>query len=253
MQLPYANKIPWSEPIAEAPPPELRDRLARSWRYRMWNESGASSAFRALADLCERTGTPEYLLAEMRESAEDEVRHAETCRGMIARFTGEADPTPPDPFPRLPLDKYATDEERALAGVVLMSCISETVGCPFQREIADAATDPVVQAAQEIFYAEELRHGRFGWTYLAFDAKRAPDRVARFAAAIPGLIQAYARGLGDPQDRSAELEGYGILGPRRTQRIFREALHRLILPGFKEFGLDVSGVEKQYPLLPDAG
>jgi hypothetical protein len=247
------HEIPWSAPLRDPPTRRDRDQLVRAWRYRMWNESGASSAFDQLALLAGKCGAPESLVEEMRSSAEDEVRHADACRKLVSRFSGETDVEPPAPFPDLPLRRTDTDEARALEGIALMSCISETIGCAFQREIADGATDPAVHAAQEIFYTEELRHGRFGWAYLAFEAKRAPERVKALEARIPALVAAYARGLAEisegAPDRGVALEPFGILSVRHTQKLFRDALHRLVIPGFEEFGLDLDAVKRAYPVI----
>jgi hypothetical protein len=250
--------IPWNSAPGDLDP-EARERLTRGWRYRMWNESGASQAFCTLGDDCQRAGAPENLLAEMEASSEDEVRHAEACRRLVARFSGEPDPPPPAPFPRLPRPKNATPEEQALHGVVLLSCISETIGCAFQREIADVASDLAVRAAQEMFFAEELRHGRFGWAYLAFEAHRAPERVAALEQRLAGMIALYAEGITTkpvpPAEREKTAAGkstrdfaaWGILGPEHAERIFLEGLHRLVIPGFEEFGLDLSEVRSRFP------
>ncbi|HEY2517591.1 MAG TPA: ferritin-like domain-containing protein [Polyangiaceae bacterium] len=118
-----------------------------------------AASVRAFADLARRLtdfGAPEPLVAGVRASAGDEVRHARAMRRLAGRFA--ARPGKVEIRARRSPSLAALARENAVEG-----CVRETFGALVNAWQASRAQDPAVRAAMRTIARDELRHAALAW------------------------------------------------------------------------------------------
>ena len=227
---------------------QARATVGATWLERMKQEHLAVGAFSLLVhELCEDGADPAVLDLVSR-AANDEVRHAETCRRMAVLLLGpRAVPSRFRGVPRVPAHPDQTSGTRALLHAVEMCCLSETTTGVYFAEMVQRATHPVARAVLESLLEDEIDHGRAGWAYLA--SRAAEGRIAGLAEALPELVlrvftPTLGRAAGDPEPDDPAKEAFGYLGRDTGGRVLRRALFDVILPGFEHLKVDTSRVRE---------
>jgi hypothetical protein len=224
---------------------ELGERGLRtvgaSWRERMRQEHLAVGAFALLARELAEEGCEPIVLSLITRASCDEVRHAEICRRYAVALLGEDRvPVRFKGLPRVPMHTGVPSADRVLFHVVEMCCLSETLTGVYFTEMHARSSHPVARATLESLLEDEIDHGRVGWAYLAERTRE--HRTRGLAQALPAMLERTFREVlsrsGEPPD-SPELEAYGFLVPRAAAEVCRRALNDVILPGFKELGVDL--------------
>ncbi len=233
-----------SEEIALAPAELARhsreERLAigKMWAARAESELTAGVVFANIGlSLLEHGAAAEVAFLTTR-AVSDEVRHAEICRHVAARYL-DAEVAFPRPR-RVEKPPASGNDGRLVATLhlVLNSCLNESVAVVFLRSCLDQAENGLVRLALRELMGEEVDHARVGWAHLASPAVTDRERAA-VGRAVPGLIAELEKvWLANNTDEVPR--GHGTLTANETEKVVAEALADLILPGFEHCGVAVA-------------
>jgi len=213
-----------------------------TWRDRMRQAHLSVGAFALLAGQLAEQGCDPVVLSLVTRASWDAVRHAEICRRYAASLLGEDEvPARLEGSPSLPAHPGATAGDRVLFHVVELCCLGETLGAITLTEMHARATHPMARAAIESLLEGGLDHGRVGWAYLAQRTRE--HRTRGLAQALPEMLGRMCREALSPSARATDepggLEAYGFLARRTGQEVCARALRDVILPGFRELGVDL--------------
>jgi hypothetical protein len=172
----------------------------------------------------------------------DEVRHAEVCRALAAKYSADEVRWPGavaiDPAPAR--NDHAL---RTVFHVVSMCCVNESVASTFLEASLSGARSPSARAAIGELLADEVEHARAGWLFVA--KLPAAMRAAVETNLLP-LVQAVARCWWEPGPVTLP-EGapeHGIPGLRTTRESVLTAVRDIVLPGFNELGVCTRAIEE---------
>jgi ferritin-like protein len=220
----------------------VRELARRVWRYRLGSELETAQRFRALAPVLQALGVSKTVVAMADQAAADELRHASLCRELIRHFGGD-----PPPDPQISLRPIAPPglqgRESVLYELVALACVTETLSTALLGELVTRARDPVCKQVMHSILRDEVNHSRLGWAFLAEERARGTrDCVGQY------LPHMFAATLGDEffcstaaaDPRLGELAGLGSLERPERQRIVRETLAHVVLPGLERFGIETA-------------
>jgi hypothetical protein len=180
----------------------------------------------------------------------DEVRHAEVCRALASRYLGEEVPWP-GPVPVL-ADVVAGDaRERAALHAVTLGCVNETISAVFIEASHEAAVSPSARATLGVILADEVEHGRAGFSFLA--SVRGDAALMRTVEReLPAIVRRVAACWFDDSaivlpDGAPE---HGLLSNADTHRAVVTALRELVLPGLAALGLETGASAAMVPAAP---
>jgi hypothetical protein len=167
------------------------DEVTRRWLAEAWlrdglEEHASVAAFARFTMLMMSVGAPPELIAASQRASLDEVRHAEDCFALAARYGGAArGPSP--------LSMQNALNETSLAEIVALTaeegCVGETLGASLAAEQLAVATDPAVRRALARIAADEARHAELAWRFVAWAIAKGGEHVRRMAIeAIEGAI-----------------------------------------------------------------
>ncbi len=179
-------------------------------------EAASVYAFEDLARDLATHGAPELLVANARDAAWDEVRHARMTMKLAQRFGATV---------RAPVIEGANGDSRSLFDIAVENategCVRETFGALQATYQAQHAMDPAIARTMRVIAEDETRHAALAWDVAAWimprltgderarvDAARG-DAVARLEADLTTPIDAdVSRTAGVPADaQSAWLLG----------------------------------------------
>ncbi len=241
--------VPWERSTAAQLTPAQRERAARTWRTRGQAEYLAVSTFSVLSmDLC-AAGVPADFLSAVHQAAIDEVRHAELCVRLTSLYSG-APEIPPLGLSDLPDDPARPKRLQALSNALLVSCVAETYATTAVAVMRDEAVDPCVQAVLKIIYADEIRHARLGWSFLAWSLREGGAAAITAAAEmVPVAVKACANVVEAPRSLDvidAVLRGHGLMGAAEERVLFSKAVREVLAPGFVALGVPVGTIAEEY-------
>ena len=227
-----AQPLPAEDPAIDALSPEDRAILARIWAERAESELGAGAVFSAVSRGLFAEGAGREVLWLAARAVCDELRHAEICRHVAARYGGRT--------PDLAAPPAVPDPPGSAALYAVINCaVNETIGSAFLTACHDEARGALARAALRELLTDEVDHARIGWALLGSD--RLAEGTRREAMrALPELVgvarAAWVR-------RAAELPeelppGHGCLCRGDVLAVVDHALSHLVLPGFEHVGID---------------
>ena len=232
--------LPETDPVLDALDPDSRAGVAAVWAERAESELGAGAVFAAVASGLFTASMPVEIVWLASRAVCDELRHAEICRHVAARYSGVVPArrpaiAPARPAPR-PSGAPALD---AGAHAILNGAINETIGSAFLSACLEEATAPLARAALRELLTDETDHARLGWAVLAASPEGGETRrvVTRRLPEMVTLARSVWRA------RAAELpaelpRGHGCLPGPAVAELVDEALRALVLPGFAHVGID---------------
>jgi hypothetical protein len=224
---------------------EIRERLGRQWASRAQAELRVAGVFAVVSrDLLEQGADPAILQIAAR-AVSDEVRHAELCRALAARYLDRPVPWPEPGRSPIPTLARAPAPLRATLHTVAMGCVNETIASAWLEESLRSATAPGARAVIRELIADDIHHARLGWGHLASsfvgkDARRA------VGAWLPQLLE-YAA---NPWTKSAKdkiVEGvpsHGVPSAETTHEVVGTTLRTVVLPGFESLGVPVAAARE---------
>jgi hypothetical protein len=154
--------MPAHDPVIEAMEAELRRAVGETWRRRAHEELKASMSFAVLSQRLLEVGAAPEAMARVARAVSDEVRHAEACRALAARYLGD-DTAWPGP---VVIEITPPGEDRLVSAslhMVKMGCVNETIAAVFIEASLEAAVAPSARAVLGLILADEVEHGRAGW------------------------------------------------------------------------------------------
>ncbi|MBX3200261.1 MAG: ferritin-like domain-containing protein [Labilithrix sp.] len=204
----------------------VRAELAAYWLEQAAAEHASVASFNRFALQLLALGAPSEMLTATLDAARDEVRHAELCYGLAARYSGR--PVGPGKLalPTGPLDV----EPVAVALETLRDgCLGESVAAELAREASAWARDPEVATVLEGIAADEERHAELAWRAVAWlvaeHGEPVRAAVVAFAASLAGEREA-ARG----DDSVTDLATHGAPGARRQHARRSAVIREIVLP-----------------------
>jgi hypothetical protein len=191
-----------------------------------------------MGDRLATMGAQAVVVGMARDAANDELRHAELCTQLAARFGRVTPSRSGEPGEVAP--SGLTPRERVLYEVVAMSCITETLSAALLGEMHDRAVDPQVQTTVHEILRDEVQHSRLGWAHLASEHARGCGRVLGdyLPVMLAGTVTEELFRVGD--DADPDLAGYGALSREDRAHIFTATMRELVFVGLERFGIDTS-------------
>jgi len=239
-----AARLP-DDPSIDALDAPLRERLGRQWASRAQAELRVAGVFTVVShDLLEQGADPAILHIAARAVA-DEVRHADLCRALAARYLGRAVPWPEPGRSPIPTLGRAPPALRATLHTVAMGCINETLASAWLEESLRTATAPAARAVIRELIADDIHHARLGWGHLA-SSSVAKDARKVLGAWLPQLLEWAAK----PWTKTSKdkiVEGvprHGVPSAEVTQEVVGTTLRTVVLPGFESLGVPIGGARE---------
>lgn len=239
------KRIPFERFDRDAYPAAALALAHDTYRILATGEYDATDGFsRLTASLCWH-GAPFDLIAATAAVPADEIRHADTAVRMAALCGGVA----PE---EVALDVDARFSERPrelrlsltqLDEVMTRSvAIGETLAAALLSTSIDGATDPVASKVLRSLLADEIRHARLGWYYLAWRAPRwtaAEHRALGVAVAreVSRMEVRFAKGRDAPKGSRKAARALGVLDGKRQRRAICDVMEEQIVPGLDALGL----------------
>jgi hypothetical protein len=258
--------MPEQDALIDALDPALRRVVGETWRRRAHEELKAAFAFSRLTQELLEAGAPFESISRFSRGVHDEVRHAEVCRALAARYLGEEGfgersergpealarssvpivkvPSPPA-VPILASDEDGDARVRAATHAVTLGCVNETIAAVFIEASLEAATSPSARATLGVILADEVEHGRAGWIYLSSvkGDQQIADVVQREMATMVRKVSAcwFDDACITLPDGAPD---HGLPGNDETHRAVVSALRELVLPGFAQLGFDTAAARE---------
>jgi hypothetical protein len=207
-------------------------------------EREAAARFARIATRLEDTGAEPVVTRLARQAAADEVRHAERCDELVARFGGRVVAPAPIALPEI-APPGLTPRERVLFEVVAMSCITESLSTALLGNLREAADDARVREILSEILKDEVQHARLGWAHLAAERPKGP--LAFVAEALPRMLdgtvgdELFREGEPDDADVGEALRGMGALGRAERRAALVETPDEGVFAGLEARGVKAWG------------
>lgn len=200
-------------------------RIADAWVRDGLAEHASVASFSRLALELLSLGAQLDLVRAANRAADDEVRHAETCFAIAARYGRSVEAGPLGLGPSVPL---AADLEALVRSTFVEGCVGETLAAALLTERAQRTDDAMVRAALQQMAEEEAQHAELSWRIVAWACERGGDVVAASLRELLADLSSSGASLGDADDELGEVHGF--LGPQARVEIERSVLRDIILP-----------------------
>lgn len=214
----------------------MHPEVGAIWRERAQSELNAASGFAIVLTELFELGAPSAVLELASQAVNDEVRHAELCRGLAERYLGA--PVPPPVAKRVSMPRHAGAEGALVKHlhVVGLCCVNETLAAGFLEACLETTDEPDVRPLAKEHLADEVRHGRVGWAHLASVDDATRRAIGPF---VPRLVKAnVARWARRLQILPREgIPGHGVPTRERALASLDETVRAVILPGFAAVGV----------------
>ncbi len=171
----------------------------------------------------------------------EEIRHSEIYLELASSYSPKLVARPRVAPIEVPAHPGLAPELRRVLHVVGMCSINETMACAFLELCLEGARSQATRIALREVLADEIRHARIGWAYLASGgvgegSSREVERwlVPMLCAQLAGWwkqIETLPEG---------EVPTHGCPSGRAIEEAAVRSLHELVLPGFAAVGIDVT-------------
>jgi hypothetical protein len=215
-----------------------RERIGRQWASRAQAELRVAGVFSVISrDLLEQGADPAMLHIAAR-AVSDEVRHADLCRALAARYLARPVPWPAAGRSPMPSLAQAPPGLRPTLHTVAMGCVNETIASAWLEESLRHATAESARAVIRELIADDIHHARLGWGHLgsSFVGKDARETLGAW---LPQLLEYAAL----PWTRLSEdkiregLPSHGVPSEETTREVVAATLSQVVIPGFDSLGV----------------
>jgi hypothetical protein len=239
--------VPDDIPAIEGRWPPQAIALARAnWQARMAHEHESAAVFAAMLPQFMEANLPIELKSAINRMALDELFHAELC-GRVAVFLGgiatiEIDPVL-EPIPKHP---EVTRPEAALRNSLFACAMSETVSMGLLTAERERCRDPYIGEVLKQLTADEVQHGKIGWTVLAYVWPRLDEAAKQrtgeylpvaFAHIERCMLNAMPLSSRIPEHILAAAEALGVTDGAKARRMFYATMEEVVVPRLSDFGL----------------
>lgn len=216
-----------------------RSELHRYWTERANSELTTALAFEHVLDDLRALGAPRVLLDLTEAAIGEEHNHTDFCLAQARALAPEAavqlefHGTRPAEF------AGASAEENRILRPVFAGCFSETVAVHVLSASQALIQDPQVRLHNRAHMAEEVRHARLGWAYLAWPglSSRARAIISAYVPVMTDLLRELWCTTRRPDD--AVLAAHGHLSSALVDAAVERALREVITPGLAELHISV--------------
>ncbi|MEP7053081.1 MAG: hypothetical protein ABJB12_22135 [Pseudomonadota bacterium] len=234
-------RLPALDASLEALTDAERGALARHWQRRAGSEQRIGLAFKQMVPMLRAARATPVVLALLELSSADELRHAEVCVAVAARYAGtRVELAQRD---QVPLPQFRANDERLEAALLIAGtcCVNETLATVWLAQSLGASRAPLATFANRAHLRDEIDHARLGWAHLASDALDADLRAA-LADCVPRLLAANLPLWlePDPAIPLAGIAGHGQPPHAEVERAMHRAVAEILLPGFEHVGVNIA-------------
>jgi hypothetical protein len=225
----------FSDSLSDAP-----DAVFRVWRYRLRIEFEASALFDFLSEDLKRLYGPVDLGASFaKTAADDELRHAERCRQILAHAQAPLPELTPSAVDYLG-PRAASLQDRVLYTSVAIGCVTETLSTALLVEMHKRADPGLIKNTIHEILTDEVNHGRVGWAELSRQSLQRD--VSWLHSFISPMIQEALTSDVKPMLTPAtttfqDLSRWGILPRSEALAIMEDTIEQVILPGLQHYGI----------------
>jgi hypothetical protein len=210
--------------------PATRARLAQAWLADALEEHASIAAFARFTMLLLSVGAPPDFVVQSQRASIDEVRHAERCFALAARYAGS--PSAPGPLP------LCAPREGGLARLArdtfLEGCVGETVASLSVARALAGCLDAEVCAVLRGIGDDEERHAALAWRTLSWTlAEGGPSVAESLRQAWQELRDAERAApvvVADSAEDAAMLAAHGRLDRAAERRVRVDALESIVAP-----------------------
>jgi hypothetical protein len=229
--------LPPHDDTIEGLDPPTRERVGREWLRRAEVElSAATVSAQIVRGLLLDHAAPDVLELAA-QAVSDEVRHSRICHQVAERYLGRPAAAPRSRAIEEPSFGDCPPALCRLLGLVLHSCVNETLATVCLTEGLEVAVSQTARAATHELLRDDLNHARIGWAHLA---SVHVDTAAKrhIGLALPTLLRLGRDAwLAEPR-QDFDDPAHGVLGNARFPRLMTKAFDELVLPGFEYVGVD---------------
>ena len=215
--------------------PAARAVLAARWAERARHELATSLAFVEVGRALAECGAEGEQCATARFAVNEEKLHAELCALIAEHYAGTTLPAPrAEPAQPARFDG-ASPREASLLYVVMHCAIGESIASAYLGRCLETAGTELTHEALRMMLADEVRHARLGFAFLARTSAQGRELVQR---ALPSLLRAVLEFWVDERGYPDAIPaGHGCLDRRELRAAVREGLEELVLPGLELVGV----------------
>lgn len=224
---------------ARALDPGPRAIVAATSARRAQLEMKGAAAFTRVTQALFDLGADPAIIELSARAIDEELRHARIYRELAVAYGGDPPPLAVEVV-ELPGYPDADPRDRPALHVAGMCAVNETMACGFLDACLGVARAPRVRAAVGEVLADELRHGRIGWAWLASSGPTPGMRRA---------IQRHLVGLLDMQWTGWRAQiatlppepvpAHGCPSGATIEAAALATIREVVLPGFAHLGFDV--------------
>lgn len=226
------------DPAIEALSGPARERIGLEWARRAEVELTAAALSAQIARGLLIDGAVIEVLELAASAVSEELEHAQICRLVAERYLARALPPPRARPIDEPVFGDASPAVSRLLGLVLHSCINETMATLCLREGLKSAESSSARAATRQLLADDVNHARLGWAHLASPHIDA-ERRFHVQQALPTLVRLGRECWLNEARADFDDPAHGVLGQTRFLALTERALSELVLPGFAHLGFDL--------------
>lgn len=225
---PPAARVDWGTTRPVAPldlDATTRERLASHWLGEAAAEHASVAAFARFSLQLLALAAPPELVSEAHLAALDEVRHAQQCYALAARYSGE--PRGPGALV-LPAGPLPCDPATVALETLRDGCLGESLAARAVAQAAAAARDPEVARILLAIAADEERHAAVAWQAVAWLLRSHPQPVR-------GVLGAFLASLSGAADPGAQVDAHddrlhGILTAAEHLAVRMETVDEIVVP-----------------------
>lgn len=242
----FPTSLPWDDASIDVLDLHARQALAAMWHDRARSELLVSAQFAAIRTGFARHAPNGALDGALASAVLDEARHARLCSAVAHRFSSVARVTTDDAIG--PLARFGDADERVslLLHLVLLSSINEVSSTFYLRAAMKQSTGKLAGAVLRELLADDVRHARIGWTYLASPNVGA-EAKRHVASALPTLLRLSYEVWESVSDRREHwFTDHGCPARAVARASFELAVPEVILPGMAAVGVDPGPGERWF-------
>ena len=171
----------------------------------------------------------------------EEIRHSEIYLELASSYSGSEVVRPEVAPIEIPAHRGVAPDLRRVLHVVGMCSINETMACAFLELCLGGARSHASRVALREILADEIRHARIGWAYLASVGVRTGTHREVERWLIP-MICAQLAGWWRQIETLPEgaVAAHGCPSAAAIEEAAAGLLNALVLPGFAAAGIDVT-------------
>lgn len=212
----------------EALGPAERQVLAAAWQRDAAYEHASVASFARFTLELLAVGAPPDLVAGSQQAGLEEIRHAQLCFGLAARYGGAA--VGPGPL-ELGDVQLASSLREVVAATVREGCVGETIAALMASRALAAATEPVVREVLSIIAEDEARHAALAWKVVAWAVKHGGEPIRQAAReALTHLQLELGDGAAEVGVDAVVLMAHGKLDAAQRRAVAVEAMREVIGP-----------------------